>query len=96
MREIGAIALSFILGQRRVGRARQGLSEISGEHLGMEVLANALRQLAGELLQVQAMFQQFERFLDGPAGVIEIGEGGGSPIGLLRIMRRETSTDWHS
>ncbi len=77
MREIGAVALGLVLGQRLVGGAGQRLGEIGGEDLGVEILADAFGQLAGELFQVQAVFEQFERFLDGPASVIEVGEGGG-------------------
>jgi hypothetical protein len=60
-----------------MGRAGQGLGEVGGEHLGVEVLADAFGQFAGELFQVQAMFAEFEGLLEGPAGMVEVGEGGG-------------------
>jgi len=50
--------LGLLLGRGLVGSAGRSLGEVGGEHSGVQVLANALGQLVGELLEVEAMFQK--------------------------------------
>lgn len=81
---VGEITSRLLLGQVVVGRGGQGLGEVGGKDLRMEVLTNGFGQLAGELFDHEAVFEELERLLDAPAGVVELGEvlgGEGGGVG---------------
>lgn len=81
--EIGAIVSSLGFGQGLVSGAREGLGQVGGEHLGMEVLADGFGQFAAELFDAQAMLEDFVAFFDAPPFVIELGKlGGGKGDGV--------------
>ena len=59
----------------RAGQIRCQGVEVVADHLGAGVLAGSEPSEARGVFEVQAMLDAFERLLDPPALVIEIGEG---------------------
>ena len=81
--EVGLVTLGFGFRQALVGGGRQSGDEVGGEDLGVEILADGIGELAGELLHEPSLFQEFEGFLDAPPGLVQAGKRvGGKGAGI--------------
>jgi len=85
-----------MLGQRRSAQQR---GDVVGQHLGRHIDDQRLLAESRDGLEVQAMLQALERFLDAPAQVVQIAEGGsgdlfGTEVGGQYPCRSPTQQRW--
>jgi len=74
------------------GLKTQQRIEVIGNHLGAEVLLMGLPAHTGNALQLNAMFDTLEGFLDAPALVVQRAKFGGGPLdGIEQIGRQHAN-----
>lgn len=70
------------------GQRSQGLQVVAHD-FGGDILHHCLLAQAGDMLQVEPVFEPFEGFLDAPALVVQVAKGaGGETRGIEQIGHR--------
>ena len=81
-RGVAAVAVPSRMVRRRLvqRRSAQQRGDVVGQHLGRHIDDQRLLAESRDGLEVQAMLQALERFLDTPALVVQIAEGGSGDL----------------